>query len=88
MTSKANTRSWFNIFRDYPALPGMSEGLVREYTFLIDDALHELWELGRNLILLWGAGQAQHEGSGSCGIYRISEFAQEAPSDGDLKSRR
>lgn len=86
MTSKANTRSWFNIFRDYPAPPGVSEGLVREYTFLIDDALHELWELGRNLILLWAPGKrsmkvlvVRH--------YRVSEFAQETPPDGDLKSR-
>ncbi len=86
MNSKSSKRSWINTFRDYPSPPGVSEGLVREYTFLIDDALHELWELGRNLILLWAPGKrsmkvlvVRH--------YRVGEFAQETPSGDDLKSR-
>ena len=79
MDSKAKRPSWMDVFKDYPSPPGISEGLAREYTILIDNALHGNWELGRNLILLWAP-----DGNGIMLLvvrhYRVGEIAQEAVS--------
>lgn len=66
--------NWLDVFQKYPLPPGISRSRARENALIIDNALHELWELGRNLIQLWAP---DHHGMLLLVIphYRLEEFA-------------
>lgn len=53
MSAQYKRKSWLDNFKEYPTPPGVSEGLAREYAFVVDDALYEQWQLGNNLLLAW-----------------------------------
>ena len=53
MPEQYKRMSWLDSFKEFPAPAGVSEGLAREYAFVVDDALYEQWKLGNNLLLAW-----------------------------------
>lgn len=74
MGGKKRHASWMDIFHNYPLPPGVTEKQARKNTFILDDALHQYWDLGRNLIQLWAP-----DGKGMLLLviphYRLEEFA-------------
>lgn len=74
MKEKAKRANWLDVFQRYPLPAGISESRARKNAQIIDDALHELWALGRNLIQLWAP---DHHGMLLLVIphYRLEEFA-------------
>ncbi len=74
MTESKKRVNWSDVFQKYPLPPGISKSRARENALIIDDALHELWGLGRNLIQLWAP---DHHGMLLLVIphYRLEEFA-------------
>ncbi len=45
--------SWLDSYKDMPLCPGFSAEQTREYAFVLDDALYDLWKLGENILLAW-----------------------------------
>jgi hypothetical protein len=46
-------QSWLYFFKDYMAGITISEAQAHYYAEKIDDLLHDQWQLGQNLVLLW-----------------------------------
>jgi len=76
MSGKKKHVSWMDAFRNYPIPPGISEEQSHKNTLIVDDALYEFWNLGRNQIQLWA-----EDGNGMLLLviphYRLEEFATE-----------
>ncbi|MCF7821950.1 MAG: hypothetical protein K9M17_05870 [Mariprofundaceae bacterium] len=68
--------SWMDAFENYPHPPGISEEQAHKNTFVVDNALLEFWNLGRNQIQLWA-----EDGFDMLLLvvphYRLEEFATE-----------
>jgi len=68
--------SWMDAFENFPTPPGVSEEQAHRNILMIDDALHNFWNLGRNQIQLWA-----ESGNGILLLviphYRLEEFATE-----------
>ena len=48
-------QSWLHFFKEYTDDVTISEPQLHDYAERIDDLLHDQWQLGQNLVLLWTA---------------------------------